>query len=87
MSRTESNGVVRTAARPEGRSRTLIISIHIRVGAVRLEVVVVRDARRRAFGWSVILAAAACRRVTWVGIDEAVRLASHRKASAVKWSL
>ena len=45
---THSNGVVRTGARPEGRPGTLIICIHIRVRAVRLEVVVVGDARRRA---------------------------------------
>ena len=45
---THSNGVVRAAACPEGCPGTLIISIHIRVRAVRLEVVIIGDTRRRA---------------------------------------
>ena len=78
-SRAEGDRVVgRVGARagPEGGTGGLIVRVDVRVGAGRLEVVVVRNTGVGAGRRSRVITRAACGRVGRVGGDEAVALAA-----------
>jgi hypothetical protein len=63
---TEGEGIIGLAARRAGeKSGSIIISISVSLRAIRFEIGVESDARRRASCWSVVRAAAAVGRIRW----------------------
>lgn len=63
------------------------LTINIRVGAVALEVIIVRDAGWGACSRGVVGARAARRTVTWVRINQAVGFAADGEATGIVGTL